>query len=122
MALIDTTDLLVDPDFVNALSLIHRTPTVDNYGQLQLSSVTVNTIGSVQPITGKALQRVPESLRVADVRSFWIRGDIIADGSSQYPDLISYGGQSYAIQITFPWTNWGAGWTEGVCVRQVPSA
>lgn len=121
MGLIDTTDLLVDPEFVDSLSLTHRTPTVNEAGENILTSSTVATIGSVQPISGKALQRIPQALRIRDVRSFWIRGQIISDGASQYPDLIVWQGQNYEVQLTYDWTNWGGGWTEGVCVRQVPA-
>lgn len=121
MGQIDVSGLLLDPDFVDPVVLIHRTPTVNSYGQNVLSEQSVQTFGSVQPASGRTLQRLPEALRVANVSSFWIQAGIVADGSSQYPDLISFKGQRYAVQVVFDWTNWGAGWCEGVCVREKPT-
>lgn len=121
MGLIDTTELLFDPDFVDALTLIRRVPSVDSFGQSSTTDTPFATIGSIQPITGKAAQRLPEELQFSDVRSFWIKATIQTDGSGIYPDLISWNGENYAIKIVFAWTNWGAGWCEGVCVREVPA-
>ena len=33
MALIDVTDVVLDPDFLSPISLIHRTASVNTYGQ-----------------------------------------------------------------------------------------
>ena len=121
MGSIDVTDLLADPDFVDALSLVHRVPNVDGFGRNQLSERSESTYGSVQPASGKTLQRLPEALRVANVSSFWIKGKIVSDGSCQYPDVICFKGVRYAVQVVFDWTNWGQGWCEGTCVREKPT-
>lgn len=122
MGLIDVSELLTDPDFVSPITLVRRTPTVNDRGENILAEVGVPTIGSVQPASGKTLQRLPEALRVADVSSFWVKGKIIADGRSKYPDVICFGGSRYAVQTVLDWTNWGDGWCEGTCVREKPSA
>lgn len=121
MGNIDVTEILVDPDFIDPLVLIHRKPIVDSYGENTLTEQPVSTFGSVQPVSGKTLQRLPEALRVANVSSFWIKGKIVSDGSCQYPDVISFRGSRYAVQMVFDWTNWGEGWCEGTCVREKPT-
>jgi hypothetical protein len=121
MGQIDVTDVLADPDMVDPVVLTHRIPTVDNYGSNQLTEEAVNTFGSVQSVSGKTLARLPDEYRVANVMSFWIRGKIIADGKNRYPDLICFNGERYAVQAVFDWTNWGAGWCEGTCVREKPT-
>lgn len=118
MANIDVSSLLLDPDFINPLVLIHRTSTVDDYGKLSLVETQVNTYGSVQPTTGKQLSRLPEALQTSDVRTFYIKAEILCDGSSQYPDIILFGGYRYEVKAQSPWLNWGAGWNEAICVRQ----
>lgn len=118
MALIDTSDLLLDPDFLNALTLIHRKPRVDEFGQNILTETPFATVGSVQPASGKTLMRLPEALRVADVSSFWIQGTIQADGTSQYPDIIVFRGNRYQVQTVQDWMNYGNGFCEGTCVRE----
>lgn len=121
MGQIDVSDILADPELVDALTIIRRTPTVNNFGQNILSERSEPTFGCVQPASGKTLQRLPEALRIANVSSFWVKGQIISDGSCQYPDVILYQGSRYTVQIIFDYTNWGDGWCEGTCVREKPS-
>lgn len=121
MGSIDVTDLLTDPDFVDPVTLIHRESFVDDFGENKLKEMGISTVGSVQPISGKTLQRLPEAFRVANVASFWIKGKIVSDGCCKYPDLIVFKGSRYAVQMIFDWSNWGEGYCEGTCVRQVPA-
>lgn len=121
MGNIDVTDLLSDPDLVDPVVIIHRTPCVDGFGENKLKEVGVSTVGSVQPASGKTLQRIPEAFRVANVMSFWVKGNIVSDGSCAYPDLIVYKGSRFAVQTIFDWKNWGEGFAEGTCVREKPT-
>lgn len=121
MANIDVSELLLDPDFIDPIVIIRRTPTINSYGENILSEQGFPTFGSVQPASGKTIQRLPEALRVANVSSFWVKGVIVSDGASKYPDILSFKGQRFAVQTIMDWTNWGEGWTEGTCVREVPA-
>lgn len=121
MALVDVSELLLDPDFVNSISLIHRTVIVSSQGKAQISETTVTTIGSVQPAPVKDIQRLPESLRISDIRKFWIKAEILSDGSSQYPDIIVYQGKRFQVINTETWLNYGLGWNAGLCVWEKPS-
>lgn len=121
MALIDVSDMLLDPDFINSVSLIHRTASVDSFGKNQLVETTVNTFGSVQPAPVKDVQRLPDSLRLQDVRKFWIKAEILSDGSAQYPDLIAFKGNRYQVISTEPWLNYGNGFNTGLCVAEKPA-
>lgn len=121
MAQIDVTELLADPDFTDPVIIINRTPTVNDFGENILTEEIQPTIGSVQPASGRVLQRLPEALRVQNVSSFWVRGVIIADASATYPDILCFRGKRYEVQRVFDWTNWGAGWSEGVCIVERPA-
>jgi hypothetical protein len=121
MGKIDVTELLVDPDMVDSVMLIHRQPFVDEFGENKLKEIGVPTFGSVQPASGKTLQRLPELYRVADVMEFWIKGKIVSDGKCQYPDIIFYHGKRYAVQLIMDWMNWGDGFCDGTCVRERPA-
>lgn len=121
MAQIDVSDVLLDPDFIDPLKIINRTPVINLKGENRLVESCVDTFGSVQPASGKTLERLPDALRVPNVSSFWIKGRIIADGSCEYPDVIVFNEKRYNVQVVFDWTNWGAGWCEGTCVVERPS-
>lgn len=119
-ALIDVSDILSDPDLVQPLTLIKREACVDSFGQNKLKELASCTVGSVQPISGKTLQRLPDAYRVANVQSFWMREKLVSDSRSQYPDIIVKNGKRFTVQIVFDWSDWGSGWSEGTCVAERP--
>lgn len=121
MSLVDVTEVLSDPDFVQPITVVRRIPCVDAYGQNQLQEQPTCTVGSVQPVSGKTLSRLPEALRVANVQSFWVKQSIVLDNRWTYPDLLVKNGIKFAVQMVFNWSDWGAGWSEGVCVMEKPS-
>lgn len=121
MAQIDVSDLLLDPEFVDDVTLINRTTEVNEFGVNELEEEEFDTIGSVQPASYKQIQRLPEALRQADIRSFFVKLEIKTDGSTVYPDLIEFQGRRYQVQSVAPWLNYGRGWCEGVCVEETPA-
>lgn len=121
MAQIDVTQLFGDPDFVDAMTVITRTPTVSSFGENIITETARKSVGCIQPASGKALQRLPESLRNANVSSFWFKGPIETTGDCKYPSIIMYRGLRYQVQVVFDWTNWGAGWSEGTCIVEKPA-
>lgn len=122
MADLDVSDLLLDPVFVDPIILIQRTTSLNAFGENIVTESSINTVGSVQPASNKQIQRLPESLRTADIRSFFVKAEIKVDGSGVYPDIIVFQGARFEVQTAAPWLNFGRGWNEGVCVRQAPSA
>lgn len=121
MAQIDVSELLLDPDFVDAMTVVTRTPIVNSKGENSTKDCPVISVGSVQPASGKTLFKLPEEFRVANVSSFWFKGEIIATAPGKYSSIVIFKGQRYQVQTVFDWTNWGAGWTEGTCVAEVPA-
>ncbi len=121
MGRIDVTEILCDPDFVDAIQLITRVPTVNTRGENNLVETTTNSFGVVQPASGRAIARAPEALRVENLSSFWFKGVIVASASAKYPSILTFGGARYQVKVVFDWTNWGEGWCEGLCVAEVPA-
>lgn len=121
MAQVNVTELLSDPDFVDVIQLITRVPKVNSLGENLLEETVLTSIGSVQPASGRAIMRLPEALRVANISSFWFKGTIIATAPGKYSSILTFKGQRYQVQTVLDWTNWGAGWCEGTCVAEVPS-
>lgn len=120
-ALIDVTQLLHDPDFVENMSLISRIPAVNAYGENIISETTLNSIGSVQPTSGRDLLRLPEALRQMDVFTFWFQGVIAGSSAGVYPMILVFKGKRYQVQKILDWTSWGHGWSEGIATAELPS-
>lgn len=122
MAQIDVSDLLLDPDFVDTVWLVHRSVVINSQGENVITDAApVVTVGSVQPASNKQLQRLPEALRSSDVRAFYIKARILNDGSTTYPDIIVFNSRRFQVQSIEDWQNFGQGWSMGTCVAEVIS-
>ncbi len=121
MAQVNVTELLVDPDFIDAMTLVTRKPSVNSLGENVLKEESLLSVGSVQPASGRVIQRLPEALRVANISSFWFKGKIVASEPGRYSSIIVFKGSRYQVQTVDDWTNWGEGWSEGVCTAEVPA-
>lgn len=121
MAQIDVTDLLHDPDFVDQMQLVTRVPTVNVRGENVIAETIQNSIGSIQPASGKDLQRLPEALRLLDISIFWFQGTIVATAPGKYSSILIFKGKRYQVQNVLDWGNWGQGWTQGTCIGELPS-
>lgn len=121
MALVDVTELLVDPDFVDAIQVITRVDTVNSQGENQLAETTLSTVGSVQPASGRTIARLPEEFRVANVSEFWFKGQIVTSSPGEYSSILVFQGVRYEVQTVQNWLNFGAGWSSGTCIAQVPA-
>lgn len=116
MAEIDVTELFTDPDFVDEMQIVRRKAAVNSRGENMVKETTIEAVGSIQPTDGKTLQRLPEALRLKNLSTFWVRGVINTTQGCAYPDVLVFKGRRYQVEHVFDWTNWGAGWSEGVCV------
>lgn len=121
MAQIDVSELLSDPDFIDKMAVVTRVPTITGLGENILAESVLNTVGSVQPADGKTLARIPEALRLGNMSSFWFKGEIVATAPGKYSSVLVFRGQRFEVKNVFDWSNWGAGWTEGLCVGEQPA-
>ncbi len=122
MADIDVTELMTDPDFVDDITHIGRGAAVNSKGESIVSDdCGVQTVGCVQPASGQVLLRIPEALRLMNVKSFWIKGEIVTCEPGQYPDVLVFKGKRYSVQQVFDWSNFGEGYSEGVCIAERPA-
>lgn len=118
MAIIDVSELMADLDFIDPVVLRTATTTVDTYGVNQLSYVNSDAYASVQPADYKELRRLPEEIMMSDVRKFYLKTDLILNGTTAYPDIIVFQGFEFVVMNSAPWGNYGSGYYKGICVRK----
>lgn len=121
MSRIDVSELMSDPEFIDKVQLVSRVAQTNSFGENLVSEATINTVGCVQPASGKVLARLPEALRLTNVSSFWLKAQIIASEPGKYSSILVFKGKRYQVQTVMDWSSWGAGWTEGTCVAEMPS-
>jgi hypothetical protein len=116
---LDVTELLGDPDFVSPLVHVTQTSKVNGQGRNVLTQCQTPTVGSVYPATGRTISRLPESMRVANLSEFVIKGKIATAGpNGQYSDQIIFEGLTYQVQTVNDYSNWGQGFSQGTCIAQ----
>lgn len=118
MAQVDVSELMTDPDFIDAMRVINRIPIVDSRGENSLTNIVTESVGSVQPADNKAILRLPEALQVQNLMSFWFKGIIVASAPGLYTAILEFKGSRFQVKTVADWSNWGAGWCEGLCVAE----
>lgn len=120
---LDVTELLGDPTFVDPIQVIDRVSEINSLGENILRECRSNGFGSVQPAPNKVILRVPEALRVQDLKAFWIKGkiSIVASEPGKYTAVLVSQNRRFNVQMIFDWSLAGAGWCEGVCIAERPA-
>ncbi|WNL63495.1 hypothetical protein [Citrobacter phage Tr1] len=79
---------------------------IANMGNTILYEDFVIESSSLQPISGKTLQALPDGYRSKAQYSFWTRTEVrsIEEGSDQLPDQILIDGKWYSIYAHKDWT------------------
>lgn len=115
MALIDVSDIVADPDFQDAVTLIRRVSSVNAYGENEITESSSSVSMVIQPASPDDLQRLPDSVRRRDAVTVWYRGELSVDANGVYPDVIVWVGKRYQVRDTEPFGNWGVGYVKAVC-------
>lgn len=68
---------------------------------------TFSILASVQPLTGRDLQRLPEGLRTAELLAVFTETELKTQGATQDPDSVSIDGFSYEVQTVDRWGTLG---------------
>jgi len=105
---IDVSELMSDPDFVRAFSIMRPTLTVANEGVASSTYATTQLTGIVQPASDNELKLLPEGSRLSDVIAVWSHSEIRAgDGSTIESDVILVDGKRYRVIKADPWPDAG---------------
>lgn len=109
--------LLSNPRFVEAVQLIRRTATVNQYGENVLTEAAPVTIQiSAQSESGEILKRFPEAARLSDSFVAYSVTDLAPEAAGKYADVIIYQGRRYLVQSANDWQKWG--YTEALCTLE----
>lgn len=90
------------------IQITHRTESPRVLGRTQPPvTATVSAKASVQPTSGKDLQRLPEGKNTQDLISIWTLTELLLGdvGAGILPDLVLYNGSTYEVEHVEPWTN-----------------
>lgn len=122
MPLLDMSDVLSDPDFLdNTLVLTRQTQVDTGHGRVRNESATMPFSGVVSMDAGSIARRVPEgqyvtgSILVYTVTRLRLKGDDVD------ADLVDWHGTRYRVEHLGDYTGYGAGFVWAVCEPLKPA-
>lgn len=84
--------------------------TYDSNGLLVAGGTSVvNIEASIQPLTGRDLQVLPEGHHASNVRKMYAKAALYTRTPSNDPDVVSYGGEDWEVLNVQSWEAFGLG-------------
>ena len=68
---------------------------------------TLTVMGSLQPMSGRDLQRLPEGMRTREGKAFFTPTALLTAASGQEPDTISADGDTWEVSVVDRWAELG---------------
>jgi len=116
MALLDVTEVLLDPDFMDtSLSVLRIAQSVGNDGNSVNTPSTSPFAGVITSNTGEILYRLPEGERLAD--NIMIHTIFrLQDGQSGFTaDIINWQGRQWTVSNVNDYSHFGRGFVAALC-------
>lgn len=118
MPLLDLSELMTDPTFVEAFTVIRATKATGDNGRTKLTPQRIpNVIGGVQPAGSLDLQRLPEGSNLRGAVAVWTKY-ILTDGQLSEDltaDQIEWNGHLYTVMSVEDFSQFGEGFVKAVC-------
>lgn len=119
MALIDVSELLLDPDFTDQATLIKRYLDVNANGEAVIAEMETPITAVIQGVNNQDLVKLPEGARLSDAITVYYQGELQAELENGYSDIIVWRGRRYEVgPVTENFMNHGAGFTKAICVGE----
>ncbi len=117
---LDVSDVLLDPDFADTVTVLRRAQTVDIHGRAVITESSIpNVLGVVTLLDPNKLVRTPEYTQAPRTISFVTKArlygpaEVPGSGGSVYqPDYIQWEGNTFLVTSVLPYTRYGAGFVE----------
>lgn len=116
MALLDVSDVLTDPDFMDAgLVCYRRTQTVGNNGMATNTETQITFSAVVTSASGFELNREPDGEFVKGLIAVHTKF-VLQDGATGLTaDEILWKGKRYTVEKVDPYTHFGRGFVSAIC-------
>ncbi len=116
MALIDVSDILTDPDFMDSGLICERnTQTVSDDG-MAVNAVSMQPFsGVVTSDNGDLLERSPDGERVKGNLTIHTRFPLDDGSSVNAADIVQWKGRRYTVTVVNDWSHFGRGFVVATC-------
>jgi galactose-6-phosphate isomerase len=114
MALIDVSDLLLDPDFADSFTIVRLAETVGDDGRAVRTETRETVMGVVQPY-GSTTQITPDAAQVMGPIEIHTQAQLRGATAFSAADQVEWNGHRYSVRVVNDWSRFGAGFYHAVC-------
>jgi hypothetical protein len=114
MPIIDVSELLSDPDFVQDFTVIRYTRSMVN-GRVVDTSGSFPAVGSIQPSSGATLRLLPEAERLGSFITVVTQTKLQPLTTTNAPDVVQWHGNNFRVRTVNDWSDYGQGFYSAVC-------
>lgn len=119
MPLLDVTDVLLDPDFLDtSLSVTRNAQTVGDDGIAVDTPTTTGFYGVVTSLNGSVLQRVAEGAHIEDTITIHTPFKLIAGQAGYDADVVNWQGRQWTVTNVNDYSTYGRGFVAATCTMK----
>jgi len=115
MPLLDVSEILLDPDFVDSLVCARNTQVVGDDGLAVDTPTATPFYGVVTNNTGDLLMRLAEGSRITGSITVHSQFNLIAGADGIDADIVTWNGRQYTVTNVGDWSRFGIGFTASNC-------
>lgn len=115
MALLDVSDVVLDPDFADKLTLLRNVQTVGTNGRAVNVPSQKTFYGVVTAASGANLARLPSGEMVSGAIIVHSKLPLSSGAPGQTADEIVFRGRTYTVSRVDNYSHFGAGFTAATC-------
>lgn len=115
MPQIDVSELMVDPDFCETVTVIRQTQSVSDGGLATPGTTTTFSITAVVTAVQGDLVRQPEAEYAKNDILVHSQAQLRGVTSGNYPDVVVWSGNNYIVKRSNNWSHFGVGFYSAVC-------
>lgn len=83
------------------------------------STTTFNVVASIQPLSGRDLQTLPEGQHASETRAVYTKTELQTRTPSSEPDRLTINGESWEVWQSFRWEAFGGAYYKAFISRAV---
>lgn len=117
--MIDTSELMSDPDFCESWNVIRCAGVTFGPGQPIPNLVPITLYGAVQVADAKTLEQIPDGDRQFGARLFWSVSQMYETNTEGLSDVIVYHGKHW--KVVKVWDRSANGWFKAYAVQMEAS-
>lgn len=117
---LDVSEVLLDPDFAETLTVMRRTEAISGHGRATITEVEVSPapVGVVIPQNDAPVQRGPDQQTLPSLLQVHTPFRLRSVAPGVQPDVVIWNGDRYVVNKVYNFSHYGRGFIAADCSSQ----